>query len=103
MSISDFFSTMRNDGQRLNREEANLIAEDQRLENPRKHIEDLVAKATGGVRKRAADAVAHLIAHHLNPASLAATSLAAPGVPTAPAGSRTSQAGSPARRSAPAA
>ena len=30
MSISDFFSTMRNDGQRLNREEANLIAEDQR-------------------------------------------------------------------------
>src|SRR5436190_18556425 len=64
---------MRNGGQALNPEGTNPHAEGQPLENPRKHFEDLVAEGTGGVRQRAADAEARLIAHHLNAASLAVT------------------------------
>jgi len=37
------------------------------------HIDDVVAKGVNGTRKRAADAIAHLLANHLNADSMAAT------------------------------
>jgi hypothetical protein len=75
-SFSEFLSAVRgapSTGAELNKSEAKLLAERQRVANAPVHIDDVVAKAVNGTRKRAADAVAHLVRNHLNAASMAAT------------------------------
>lgn len=76
MALNDIISALRGapaNGQQLNKDEAKLLAERQRIATAPVHIDDVVAKAVSGTRKRAADAVAHLVEHHLNAASMAAT------------------------------
>jgi hypothetical protein len=75
-SFNDFISALRGaptTGAQLNKDEAKLLAERQRVANAPVHIDDVVAKAVNGTRKRAADAVAHLVRNHLNADSMAAT------------------------------
>lgn len=75
-SFTDFISALRGaptTGAQLNKDEAKLLAERQRVASAPVHIDDLVAKAVAGTRKRAGDAVAHLVRHHLNADSAAAT------------------------------
>jgi hypothetical protein len=75
MALSDFLTAIRRapiDGQQLNKDEAKLLAERKRVPSV-PHIDDVVAKVVGGLRKRAADAEARLTAYHLNAESMAAT------------------------------
>jgi hypothetical protein len=75
-SLNDFTSWIKSapaTGTELNKSESKLLAERERVANVGAHIDDLVAKGVNGVRKSAADAKAHLIRHHLNAESLAAT------------------------------
>ena len=76
MSFTDLISALRAapaDGQQLKQDEARLVAERQLVATATVHIDDVVAKGVNGTRKRAADAIAHLLAHHLNADSMAAT------------------------------
>ena len=57
----------------FNADEAKLLAERDRLAKARICIDDVVAKALEGTRTRASDAIARMLAHHLNEASMAAT------------------------------
>jgi hypothetical protein len=75
-SLNDFISALRGaptTGAQLNKDEAKLIAERQRVANARVHIEDVIAKGVNGTRKAAADSVSALLRHHLNADSMAAT------------------------------
>jgi len=74
--LSDFLTALRSapaTGQQLNKAEAKLIAERERTASATVHIDDVVAKALDGTRKRASGAISHLLAHHLNAESMAAT------------------------------
>ena len=76
MAFTDLISALRaapTDGQRLKHEEARLVAERQLVATAAIHVDDIVAKAINGTRERAAGAIAHLVAHHLNAESMAAT------------------------------
>ena len=75
-SLTDFISALRGapiTGQQLNKDEARLLAERQRVASAVLHVDDYVAKALAGMRRRAADAIARLTAYHLNAESVAAT------------------------------